>query len=358
MAKNLKVGIIGTGAISGAHNSGYVKSGMAEVYALCDIKPDVLKKKSEIYNVPLERCFEDYNDLLKIRELDAVSVCTPNKVHCPATLAAFKAGKHVLCEKPMAMTGEEAMKMDAASKKAGKKLQIGLMQRFRVDANYVHELVQQGMLGDIYYARCHAIRRRGVPSWGVFGQLSEQGGGGMIDIGVHQLDLTWWLMGKPRPVAVSGASYRTIGNEPGHMGQFGVWDHKTYTVEDFVSGYIRFANGATMTMECGFICNLDKAHEGCHIVGTKGGAGLSPLQVQIELNGHLCDCTPNDMVSVDLHGQRDAGLSNHEKEVASFCDAILNNKPVWVPGSEVVWVQKMINGLYASAKAKRELPIK
>ena len=192
----------------------------------------------------------------------------------------------------------------------------------------------------------------------MFGQLDKQGGGGVIDIGVHMMDLTWWLMGCPRPVAISGATYRTIGNTPGHAGVFGAWDWKTYTVEDFAVGLVRFATGATMSIECGFIANLDKAHEGCHIVGDKGGAGIDPLSVQLEVAGHLLDCTPNDIATRDLHGRPDKASTMHEKEVYGFCQSILTNKPVWVPGTEIIWVQKMIDGLYASAKAKRELAIK
>ena len=356
--KELKVGIIGTGGISAVHNSGYVKSGLAEVYALCDIKPDVLEAKSKAYKVPAERCFTNYRDLLKLKELDAVSVCTPNKLHCPITVDAFKAGKHVLCEKPMAMSPSEAQKMIDAAELAGKKFQIGLMQRFRSDATYVKKLVDSGTLGNIYHARAMAIRRRGVPSWGVFGVLELQGGGPLIDIGVHIIDLTWWLMGRPRPVAVSGQTFHTIGNTPDHMGMFGPWPWKTYTVEDMAVALVRFENGATMSIESSFCANLDKDCETVHLVGDKGGAGLGPLSVQLEICGHMTDCTPKDIATVDLHGRPDSATTNHEKEVYAFCDAILCDKPVYVPGQEVINVQKIIDGIYRSAKAKKEITIK
>lgn len=358
MAKKLKAAIIGLGGISPVHFSGYSKSGVAEVYAVCDIKPDVLAKRAAEYNIPKERCFENYRDMLKLKEIDCVSVCTPNKLHCEMTVNSLAAGKEVLCEKPMAMTPAECVKMNAAAAKYRRKLQIGLMHRFRSDAGYIKKLLDDGVFGDIYYARCQAVRRRGVPSWGVFGQLDKQGGGGLIDIGVHLIDLTWWLMGKPTPVSVTGATYRTIGNTPGHTGIFGPWDWKTYTVEDFASGLVRFSNGATMTIECGFCVNLDKPREAFHIVGDKGGAGVDPLVIQLEQNGHLMDCTPCDINTVDLHGASSAGLTTHEREVISFCDAILKNKPVYVPGTEAINVQKIINGLYDSAAAKKEVRIK
>jgi predicted dehydrogenase len=355
--KALKVGIIGVGGISGVHYSGYSKCDASEVYAICDIKPDVLKAKSEKYEVPAERCFLDHRELLKLREIDAVSVCTPNKSHCEITCNALRAGKHVLCEKPMAMNPREAQKMVDLAAKKRRLLQIGLMQRFRADANYVKDLVDQGVLGDVYYARCHAIRRRGVPSWGVFGQLEEQGGGGLIDIGVHQIDLTWYMMGKPVPVAVSGQIYHSIGNTPGHWGMFGQWDWKTYTVEDFACGLVRFANGATMTIECSFIANLDRDSHASHILGTKGGAGIDPLSVQVELNGHLVDAAPTNVMAVDKDNNP-TRLTNHELEVEHFCDCVLKGKPTRVPGSETIWTQKIIDGLFRSAKLRREVKIK
>ncbi len=355
--KHLKVGIIGVGGISGVHYSGYTKCGVADVYAICDIKPDVLEAKSEKYDVPEERCFLDHRELLKLKEIDAVSVCTPNKSHCEITCNALKAGKHVLCEKPMAMNPREAQRMVDTAQKAGRLLQIGLMQRFRGDANYVQQLVEQGVLGKVYYARCQSIRRRGVPSWGVFGQLEEQGGGPLIDIGVHQIDLTWWMMGKPRPVAVSGMTATTIGNTPGHFGMFGPWDWKTYTVEDFACALVRFEGGATMTIECSFNSNVDRDSHAAHILGDKGGAGIGPLSVQLEVNGHLMDCTPCDIKNLDLAGMPTRS-TNHELEVAHFCDCVRRGEPTRVPGSEAIWTQKIIDGLYRSARLGREVKIK
>ncbi len=356
MSQKLKVGIIGVGGISHVHYNGYTKSGLGDVVAICDINPETLAKQSENYKVPTARCFKDYHDLLALKELDAVSVCTPNKLHCPMTVDAFKAGKHVLVEKPMAMSPAEAQQMIDAGVKAGKKLQVGLMNRFRDDATFVHRLVEEGTLGKIYYARCQAIRRRGVPSWGVFGQKEVQGGGPLIDIGVHMIDLTWWLMGKPEPVSVMGMTYRTIGDKPGRHGIFGQWDYKTYTVEDFACAMVRFAGGETMMIESSFNANFDHSREGCHLVGDAGGAGLAPLSVQLDLNGHLTDCTPNDIKSINTPGPN-ANLTNHEREVRAFCLSIMEDTPVFVPGHEAIITQKIIDGIYRSAEAGGEVAI-
>ncbi len=354
--KKLRVGIIGAGGISRVHYNGYTKSGLGEVVALADVSEENLQSRSREWGVDETRCFTDYKKLLKLDDVDVVTICTPNRYHAGQTIDAVRAGKHVMCEKPMAMTPAEAKRMVDAAEKAGRQVQIGLMHRYRPEAEFVRKLVDDGSLGDIYYARCQAVRRRGVPSWGVFGRMEEPGGGGLIDIGVHMIDLTWWMMGCPRPVSVSGASYRTIGDQPGHMGSFGPWDHKTYTVEDFACAIVRFETGATMNIECSFNVNLPDGGMKNHVVGTKGGAGLSPLNVQLELNGHLTDCTPNYVQMLDLQGKR-SGWTHHEKQVADFAWNILHDKPVSVPASEAIWTQKIIHAIYQSGTKGKEVKI-
>ncbi|MHC4716544.1 MAG: Gfo/Idh/MocA family protein, partial [Planctomycetota bacterium] len=277
MAKSLKVGIIGAGGISRVHIEGYLKCPNVQVLAICDIDARRARGQSEAYDIP--HWFDSADDLLRIKEIEAVTVCTPNYDHKRSTLKALRAGKHVLCEKPIAMNAREGQAMVDAARKARRKLQIGMHMRFTGDVQYAKGLIESGAIGKPYYARSRSIRRRGVPSWGVFGQKKLQGGGPLIDIGVHAIDLTWYLMGSPRPLAVSGMTYETIGNTPGHSGQFGPWDWKTYDVEDFAVALVRFADGATMTVESGFCVNLDKNAFGCHVVGDKGGVGTGPLNV-------------------------------------------------------------------------------
>ena len=171
------------------------------------------------------------------------------------------------------------------------------------------------------------------------------------------LDLTWWLMGKPRPVSVTAQTYRTIGNEPGHVGQFGPWDHATYTVEDFACGMVRFANGATMLIECGFNVNLDASRMGSNLVGDKGGASISPLSVQIELNGHITDCTPLDVEAIDAANPL-GKLTPHGREIVAFCRSILFNEEGAVPGREAIWTQKIIHAMIRSAASGREVRIR
>ena len=354
--KTLKVGVIGVGAISPIHLNAYQKHPQAELVAIADISEANLAGAGEKYGVPEDRRFTDFKKMLKCKDLQAVSICTPNWLHAPVAIAALKAGKHVLTEKPMAMNAAQAQKMVDAAKAKRLKLHVGHNHRFDPESVFAKELIENGKLGDIYYARVQAVRRRGCPGWGVFGQLDKQGGGAMSDIGVHVIDLAMHLMGHPKPVSVSGASYRTIGNKPGHVGMFGVVDHKTYTVEDMAVGFVRFANGATMSIETSFNANLDEDKFGTVLAGDKGGLSLYPLKVHLELNGHLTDCTPQD---VDAHpAPYPLAANGHDRSIHGFVEAILNNKPTPIPGSEVILTQKIIDGLYLSAKTGKESRIK
>jgi len=346
MAKSLKVGIIGAGGISRVHIEGYQMCPNVEILAICDIDGRRARQQAEKYGIA--HWFDSAEKVLGMKEIEAVTVCTPNYDHKSSTIKALRAGKHVLCEKPIAMNAREGQAMVEAARKARRKLQIGMHMRFGGDVQYAKQLIDSGQIGTPYYARSLSIRRRGVPSWGVFGQKKLQGGGPLIDIGVHAIDMTWYLMGCPKPVAVSGRTYETIGNTPGHVGQFGPWDWKTYDVEDFAVALVRFDNAATMMVESGFCVNLDSNVFGSRIVGDKGGVGTGPLSVHVEMAGHLVDCTPTDIRKVE----------GHHAEVAAFVDAVRNKRPVPVPASEVLWVQKIIDAIYASSKANKEVRLR
>ncbi len=354
--KKLRIGIVGVGAISGVHIGGYEKYPNAEIVAMADVVEANLKSKGDAHGVPEDARFTDYKKMIQTMDLDAVSITTPNFLHAPVAIYCLKAGVHVLCEKPMAMNAVEGQKMCDAAKAGNAKLQIGLHEHFDTDTMFAKKVIDQGKLGKIYYSRVRAVRRRGCPSWGVFGQMDKQGGGGLIDIGVHEIDRALYLMGYPKPTRVMGSVYQTIGNQPDHVGMFGKWDHKTYTVEDFASGFVKFDNGATMNIECSFNVNLDKDEQSIHIVGDKGGIGTPPLTMQMEMDGVLMDCTPRHvdaMLSPDPHN-----LFAHQREIFSFCDNILADKPVHNSGEDALLTQKIIDAIFKSSETGKEVIIK
>ena len=216
---------------------------------------DIIKEKAEqaakVYGTPDAKVFTDYHDILKMDDIEVVHVLTPNRSHSFITVDALEAGKHVMCEKPMAINAEEAKKMVDAAKRTGKKLTIGYQNRQTPHALYLKKEAEDGTFGDIYFGKATAIRRRGVPTWGVFLNEYEQGGGPLIDIGTHALDLTLWVMNNYKPKYCVGTAYHKLNNlAPEDQGNgWGPWDPAKFTVEDSAFGFIVMENGATIILE-------------------------------------------------------------------------------------------------------------
>lgn len=346
MKKPVGIGIIGAGGIArGAHIPAYLAyPDMCKVQAVCDIIPERAKAFAEEYNIP--HVYEDYRDLLKLKSVDAVSVCTPNIAHMQPTIDALKAGKHVLCEKPIAMNPTEGAAMVEASRKYGKKLQIGLNLRFEPEQQMIKKAIDEGQLGKIYYARAQALRRRGVPTWGVFTDKAKQGGGPMIDIGVHIIDTTLWFMGHPKPISVTGMTYREFGNRSGHVNEWGPWDPETFTVEDFACGMVRFENGAVLSIESSFCANIDHDVMCSTVLGTEAGACNAPCKIFKEQCGALTEVVPTWM-------QR--GPGSHTREVKSFLESIINDTEVYVTGEQGLMATQIIDAVYKSAETGHEV---
>jgi len=324
---------------------GYSKLSNAEMVACADIDEGKAKAAAEKFGIP--KVFKDYDDLLKLDEIEAVSVCTPNVAHMEPTIAALEAGKHVLVEKPMAMNAEEAAAMISAAKKNGKKLMVGLNNRWRADVQALKRFAEAGEMGEIYYARAQCLRRRGIPGWGVFIEKDKQGGGPLVDLGVHIMDAALYVMGFPKPVSASGATYTKFGNRRGVIGLMGQWDPKRFTVEDFALGLVRFNNGATMFVETSFAANIEKDVFSFSLLGTKGGCSLDPPKIFSERYKTLIDVNP-----VFLRGR-----STHEVEMEKFIEAIVKDREPPVTGEQGLVVQKIMDGIYRSAELGREVSI-
>ncbi len=342
----LRVGIIGTGGIArSVHIPNYQKIPGVEVVACCDVIEETAKSASVQFNIPYY--FSDYNEMLEKVPLDVVSVCTPNFMHKDPTIAALKAGCHVMVEKPIAMNAQEGQEMVETAKKVGRKLAVGLHCRQMSSSQALKRAIEGGELGEIYFARCHALRRRGIPGWGVFGEKDKQGGGPLIDIGVHILDLTLWLMGHPQPVAVSGQCYTKFGNRRDIIGLFGQWNVDTFTVEDYAIGFVRFENGATLEIEASFAANIEKDVFDLNLMGTEGGCRLDPLRIFTERHKTLYDITPVFLPNVNAH----------EANIRGFVEAVRTDGPVPVPGEEALIATRIIDGIYKSAEEGREVPV-
>ena len=350
MAKKVRIGVIGTGGIAnGAHLPGYSQiPDECEIFAMCDIIPDALEKTAAKYpNVT--HIVSDYKALLAMPEIDGVSVCTPNFAHHQITMDALKAGKNVLCEKPIAMNAVQGAEMVAAARKSGKILQIGYNSRFQPSNQALKRYIDAGELGDIYYARAQALRVRGIPGWGVFIDKEKQGGGPLIDIGVHMLDLTLWFMGHPKPIAASGITYQKFGKRSDVVGFMGQWDHTKFTVEDFAAALIRFDNGATVMLESSFVANLKQETQNVTLLGTDGGAEAYPLSLTQEKH--------RTMVSYEPKIPGGNNLNTHYAEMKAFVECIRDGKEPLVTGEHGLMVAQIMDAIYKSSEEGKEVRI-
>lgn len=317
-----------------------------EVVAMSDINPETAQQAADLFEGK-PKIYTDYREMLDNEQLDAVDICTPNLYHKQPAIDALERGVHVIVEKPIAMNVGEAKAMCEASRKAGKKLMVAQCQRFRSEVQLLKKMIDAGELGEIYYSRVWALRRRGVPAWGVFIEKDKQGGGPMIDIGVHMLDMALYLMGHPKPVTVSGAAYTKFGNRPNIFNPWGQWDPAKYTVEDYASGFVRFENGATLSIEASFIANLKEDVQNVTLLGTEGGSDIAPFKIYKERHNRLIEETPNSL----------PGVNTYELELREFFNAIREDREPLITGEQALMTQQILDGVYRSGELGREINV-
>lgn len=336
----LRIGLIGAGGIAtSVHIPAYEAiADKVEIVAIADVAYDRAKLIAERHQIPA--VFDNYETMLTETEIDAVSVCVPNKFHKAAVITALTAGCHVLCEKPPAMNQEEAKEMEDTARRAGKLLMYGFHYRFQSETQAAKRFIDAGELGDIYSGRVQAIRRRGIPGWGVFTNKELQGGGPLIDIGVHMLDTALYLMGYPEPTVVLGKTHQQIGTKKG-VGLMGEWDYQNYSVEDMAIGMITFNNGASLVLESAFAANVEKRDTmQVSLMGNKGGADIFPLKMYQEKHDTLVDVTPAYLPEVHAH----------QAEIHSFVAQCLSGSVTDHYAKQGTNIQKIIDGLYQSAE--------
>jgi len=317
------------------------------VFAMCDIDPKALKQTSEKYP-GVKHLFKDYKKLLEMDEIDGISVCTPNFAHHQITIDALNAGKCVLCEKPIALNAVQGKEMVETSRKTGKFLQVGYNSRFAPASQALKKLIADGEIGDVYYARAQSLRQRGIPGWGVFIDKAKQGGGPLIDIGVHILDLTLWFMNHPKPTLASGVTYQKFGKRSDVVGFMGQWDYKNFTMEDFASALIRFDNGAAICLEASFVANIPQEVHNTTLLGTDGGVTSSPPTITQEKHRSLYTAelkVPN----------RD--INTHYLEMQAFVECIRDKKEPLVTGEHGLMVAQIMDAIYKSSDEGREVAI-
>jgi predicted dehydrogenase len=352
--EKVRVGIIGTGGISHCHMDGYKNmADRVEVVAVCDIDEAKVKAYAERYNVP--RWYTDCHEMMEKETLDCVSVCTWNAAHKPCTIAALRGGANVICEKPMALNAEEAEEMRAVAKETGKLLQIGFVRRFGSDADTIRKWTADGMMGDVYFAKASYLRKDGCPG-GWFGDKSFSGGGPLIDLGVHVIDLSRYLAGNPRPVSAYGVTYNNLGcnRAAGGTTAWELSSSKTgyqYTVEDFANAIVRFENGFSLHVEASFNLNIDRDTGSIELFGTKSGVKAYDDKVEMytDMSGMFVKTTPYSRLGCDSNAFR--------AEIAGFINAATGGAPCRATAEDGVWLMKILDAIYTSAKTGKSVDI-
>ena len=353
LCRKLRVAVVGCGGIAnGKHLPAMKRNGHFEIVAFCDLIEERAQKAKEEYGTPASRIYTDYKELLeKEQDIEAVYVLTPNNAHAPVSIAAMEAGRNVMCEKPMAKTYAEAKAMVETAERTGKLLTIGYQGRYRADSSYLKSACQDGELGEIYYARAHAIRRRAVPTWGVFTDEEKQGGGPLIDIGTHALDLTLWMMNNYEPEMVVGSVYRKLADQVNTGNAWGDWDPEQYTVEDSAFGFIRMKNGATINLEASWALNsLDVRESQTTLCGTKGGADMQKgLRLNYVKHGRQCVEEP-DLNAGGVAFFDGASEKPDDVEQRVFYNAIVRGEPLTVQPRQAMVVTQILEAIYEAGR--------
>lgn len=337
--RRLRVGVIGLG-IGRLHIEGWQQHPNVDLVAIADPDGERLDQVGEQFGIAAR--YPSAAAMLAAETLDVVSVCTPNKFHQELTLAAFAAGCHVLCEKPMAMNAGEGRAMLAAAKRAGKRLMINFSYRFSAQSRALKTQVDSGLFGDFYFGRTVWHRRRGMPGFGGwFGTKDLAGGGPLIDLGVHRLDLALWLMGYPKPTWVMGSTYDPIARGLAEA------SGKAFDVEDLAAAMIRFDNGATLALEASWAANIQEAElMETRLLGTRAGLLQKNLNQGYTFDAHIF--TEKDGAQFDMHLQ--PPTTPARSAMHDYAEAILNERPHSATGEEGLIVMEILDAIYASAR--------
>ncbi|RED55469.1 Gfo/Idh/MocA family protein [Cohnella lupini] len=350
--KPIRIGVIGTGSISESHLNAYSRNPKSVITAICDVNEERARQVAKKYGA--DKTYSDYRELLADPDIDAVSICTWNNTHAPISIAALEAGKHVLVEKPLARTVEEALLIEKAVRASGKLLQVGFVRRYDPNVQMLRRFADNGEFGELYYAKASTIRRLGNPG-GWFADIERSGGGPLIDIGVHVIDLCWYLMGRPKATTISANTYHKLGNRSNvkHLSFYKAadYDASKNTVEDLANAIIRFENGASLMVDVSFSLHAKQDEGSVKLYGDKGGFEIDP---KISIVTEKYDTILNIQPQTDS----EAGFTGDPafvEEINHFIDCIVNGTKQISPVEDGVEIMKILCGIYESAAKGEEI---
>ena len=359
--KKLRIGIIGTGGISHSHIPAYLRQSDVEIVAACDLIPGRARRVLDKYNLSEAKDFVDYKEMLDTVELDAVSVCTYNRTHKECTLYALKSGCHVLLEKPMTVTLDEAVEICRAEKECGKIVSVGFQPRFDANMKMIKKIVQSGELGKVYYVQTGGGRRHGSPvSWSeTFIENDKAGLGAVGDIGCYSIDLVMNALGNPKPLTVSGRATDYFGTTPEAYSQVGKPEcAKKFSVDDFASAYIRLEGDVILDFRIAWYMHVDTPGDTI-FMGTKGalripstdcwnGSFNKPMTLYRDVAGEPVQ------VEIPLLPRTE---DLWDRKIRSFLNAIITGSKAPVPTDEILYNQAIIDGIFRSSELGREVTV-
>ena len=355
----IRVGIVGTGGISRAHHRAYTAVGGFEIVAVCDIIGEKAQEAAEKWGVPKKYVFTSYNKMLEMDEIDTVSVCTYNQAHRRPTVAALNAGKHVFCEKPMAATLADATAMVHAAKASGKILQIGVKSAFTPQLQFAKKVIDNGIIGDIYYSESARCRRRGVPGR-TFIYKKTAGAGAIVDIGIYNLHNSLYAMGYPKPVRVSAITEDYISMQNPRF-------KDKMDVEEFGAAWIRFENGGVMVFKISWAVHQNSLG-GMFCLGKEAGISLDgpvvyadsynkELQKLVASEGLTATADPPEgMTTISIKGFPKVDV--WEAQMTAFRDAVKSNGVSPLPPEDVLLTNVIMDGIFRSHESKKEVSVK
>lgn len=343
VGRKWNIGIIGAGGISEAHLEAVKEEPRAKVVAIADVSLKMASNRAARHEIP--HVFTDYQEMLERADIDAVIVCIPNYIHAEAAKQALAAGKHVLCEKPMALDTQQAEEMIESAKQADKILMVAQNNRFRSDAQYVKQLIEDGKLGHVYHAKTGWVRRNGIPGWGSWFTRKELAGGGpLIDIGVHMLDLTLWLVGHPKPVSVLGQTYAQFGPHKRGLSEWGKIDERGhFDVEDMTVAFITFDNGFTLTLDASWASHIREENVFLELNGTEGGTSLNLMEDRLMLYHEWNGAPSTTQIFPKQRKERVLLFQN-------FIESIEGEAAPLCTPEQALYINRLIEAIYKSAQ--------
>ncbi len=348
--RKLRIGIVGCGSIAHwAHMDSYQEMDNVEIVAVCDIIKERAEEMKKEYNLTSAKVYQDYNDLIADPDVESVDVCTPNYLHSKVAVAALNAGKHVFTEKPDAINVEEVKKMEAAAKASGKTLMVMRNNRFSHASRWLKKYIEDGKMGEIYAARCGWIRQNGEPASDWFADNSQSGGGALIDLGVHMIDLAIWLMGNPHPVSVSANTYSKFGHKESRYREFGGKVIDKFDVDDLTMGFIKFDNGACLQLEFSWASNVEQEKRFVELRGTEAGAYWTGGHLKLiheDANGDMTSETPEPHYPEP---------GEHAGNLHNYVDVVLNGAEPCFKIEQGVDMIKILRAVYESAQTGKEV---